>query len=129
MIRVPPRVLRFCVVGASNATLTLVTYTVLVRAGLGAPPASAIAFAVGAVNGYLLNRRWTFSGARGGAQIMARYVAVQGLGALLSGAGVGLATTDLEVARLAAEVLVLPAVAVITYILLSRVVFAGPTST
>jgi len=129
VIRVSPRLLRFCVVGATNATLTLATFTVLTQAGASAPPASAVAFGLGAVNGYVLNRRWTFAGARGGPGTVARYVAVQLLGALLSAAGVALATTDLELARVAAEVVVLPAVAIITYILSSRVVFVrvGPT--
>jgi putative flippase GtrA len=127
--RLHPEVLRmgrFGIVGVSNTLLTLVTFTLLVRAGTAPPVASALAFAAGAVNGYVLNRRWTFQAARGGAGTLARYVAVQGVGAGVSALGVALATTDLDVARIGAEVLVLPFVAVLTYLLSSRVVFSGP---
>ncbi len=41
---------------------------------------SAIGFAVGAVNGFLLNRRWTFSEHVGDASRRVRWVVVQGSG-------------------------------------------------
>lgn len=117
------RFVRFGVVGASNTVLTLAAYEVLTRAGVEATAASGLAFAVGAANGYVLNRSWTFR-ARGGAATLVRYVAVQGLGALLSAAGVGLATSDLSLRRLAAECVVLPAVTLVTYTLVRTVVFS-----
>jgi putative flippase GtrA len=117
---------RFCTVGVSNSLLTLVIFALFVHAGAPAPAASAIGFGAGACNGYLLNRRWTFRGAPGGPQTVARYLVVQGLGAGLSAAGMALATTDLDLAHLVAELLVLPCVAVITYVLARRLVF--PTS-
>jgi putative flippase GtrA len=43
-------------------------------------PAAALAFAVGAVNGYIFNRRWTFA-ARDSARARVLYVAVQAAGA------------------------------------------------
>jgi hypothetical protein len=55
---------------------------------------------------------------------VARYVAVQALGAALSAAGVALAITDLDFQHLAAEVLVLPWVTLLTYTLSRRLVFA-----
>lgn len=116
------RFVRFGLVGASNTVLTLVAYEVLTRLGVDATAASALGFAVGAANGYALNRSWTFR-ARGGAATLARYVAVQGLGALLSAAGVGLATSDLSLRRLAAECVVLPAVTLVTYTLVRTAVF------
>jgi putative flippase GtrA len=117
------RFVRFGVVGISNTVLTLVAYEILTRVGMADTAASALGFAVGAANGYLLNRSWTFR-VRGGTAMLARYVAVQGLGALLSAAGVGLATSDLSLRKLAAECVVLPLVTLLTYTLARTVVFS-----
>jgi putative flippase GtrA len=64
--------LRFAAVGLTNTALSLAVY----------PLAGALGFAAGAVNGYVLNRRWTFACADSAAT-RARYLAVQlgGLGA------------------------------------------------
>ena len=119
------RLLRFCLVGASNTLLTLAAFAILTGAGLAAAPASALAFALGGANGYVLNRSWTFNSARRGPATMLRYVAVQALGAAVSGAGVALAA-DLSLRRLLAEGIVLPFVTLITYTLSRRLVFGGP---
>jgi len=116
------RFVRFGAVGVSNTVITLVAYELLTRVGVADTAASALGFALGAANGYLLNRSWTFR-ARGGAATFARYVAVQGLGAMLSAAGVELATTDLFLRKLAAECVVLPLVTLVTYTLARTVVF------
>jgi putative flippase GtrA len=117
------RFVRFGVVGISNTVLTLVAYEILTRVGVADTAASALGFAIGAANGYVLNRSWTFH-ADGGTATLARYVAVQGLGALLSGAGVDLATSDLSLRKLAAECVVLPLVTLLTYTLARTVVFS-----
>jgi putative flippase GtrA len=122
------RLLRFCLVGALNTLLTLATFVALTRSGMPAPWASAVAFGAGALNGYLLNGRWTFRGCSRGATTMARYVAVQGLGAGLSAAGIALVSSDLAVRHLLAEALVLPVVTVTTYTLSRRLVFREPTA-
>jgi putative flippase GtrA len=115
------RLARFCVVGASNTAITLGSYAALIAAGLPAEPASALAFALGALNGYHWNARWTFA-VRG---FVWRYVAVQGLGAALSGAGVALAR-GAGAPRLAAEIVILPVVTLTTYCLSRRLVFHPP---
>jgi putative flippase GtrA len=117
------RFVRFGVVGISNTVLTLVAYEILTRVGMADTAASALGFAIGAANGYLLNRSWTFQ-ADGGTATLARYVAVQALGALLSGAGVDLATSDLSLRKLAAECVVLPLATLLTYTLARTVVFS-----
>jgi putative flippase GtrA len=121
------RFIRFALVGVSNTALTLIVFAALSRLGVAAPTASGLAFAAGAVNGYLLNRTWTFH-ARGGAGTLARYVLVQALGALLSAGGVALVTTDLNVRRLAAECIVIPVITLITYTLSRRLVFVSPSA-
>jgi putative flippase GtrA len=113
------RIARYAIVGVSNTALTFVTYTLLVTLGLAAPAASAAGFAVGALNGYHLNRRWTFGAARG--RIL-RYLAVQGVGAAASAAGVALARSD-GLARLTAELVVIPVVTLMTYVLVRAAVF------
>jgi putative flippase GtrA len=122
------RLLRFAAVGVLNTLLTLASFTLLTHAGCPAPIASAAGFAVGATNGYVLNRRWTFAGARGGAVTLSRYVAVQGLGAALSAGGLALVMSGLAVGHMQAEVLVLPLVTLTTYLLSSRIVFAAQTA-
>jgi putative flippase GtrA len=120
------RVVKFCVVGVSNTVLTVAVYVALTHAGVPAAAASALAFAAGAVNGYRLNRAWTFRAASAGWQTLARYVMVQGLGAALSAAGVGLAGSDLELRHLVAEIVVLPFVTLTTYTLSRLLVFGAP---
>jgi putative flippase GtrA len=115
------RLVRFCVVGASNTAITLGAYAALVAAGCPAAAASGAAFALGALNGYHWNARWTFA-VRG---MLWRYVGVQGLGAGLSAAGVAFAR-GAGVSRLAAEIVILPVVTLITYCLSRRFVFPVP---
>jgi len=73
---------RFAVVGVSNTVLSYVAYAALVTISVPYAVAGAIGFAVGAVNGYRLNRRWTFESADS-TESRLRYLAVQlaGLGA------------------------------------------------
>src|SRR5205085_1103924 len=78
------RLVRYATVGLANTLLTFVAFAVLTHAGVAATVASALAFAAGAMNGYALNRRWTFR-TRGR---FGRYVAVQALGAACSAAGI-----------------------------------------
>jgi putative flippase GtrA len=72
---------RFLVVGAGNTVLSFVVYRLLLAFGTPYPIAAPLAFAVGAVNGYVFNRRWTFA-ARDSVRARALYIAVQGFGAL-----------------------------------------------
>src|SRR6266436_5178090 len=73
--------LKFGIVGVSNTLLFFATYTLLLKVfGVWYLAASAIGFAVGAVNGFLLNRRWTFAGHVGDALTPVRWGVVQGCG-------------------------------------------------
>jgi putative flippase GtrA len=72
---------KFGIVGVSNTVLTLVVYTVLLKVfGVWYLGASAIGFVAGAVNGFLLNRRWTFSDHVGDALTPVRWGVVQTCG-------------------------------------------------
>jgi len=72
---------KFGVVGVSNTVLAFAVYTLLLKGfGVWYLAASAIGFAVGAVNGFLWNRRWTFRGHVGDALTPVRWGVVQGCG-------------------------------------------------
>jgi putative flippase GtrA len=70
---------KFLVVGVSNTALSFLVYAGLVAVELPYIAAGAAGFAAGAVNGYVLNRRWTFRRSDStGARV--RYLAVQAAG-------------------------------------------------
>ena len=116
---------RFLVVGASNTVITLVVYAALVRAGVPPVAASVAAFAAGAVNGFRLNRAWTFRSERRGVVTAARYATVAALGVGLNALGVALAVDVGELPKLAGEIAALPPVTVTTFAL-SRAWVFGP---
>jgi putative flippase GtrA len=76
---------KFGIVGISNTLLTFLVYTLLLKAfGVWYLAASAIGFVAGAVNGFLLNRRWTFREHVGDALTPLRWAVVQGSGLALN---------------------------------------------
>ena len=73
--------IKFGIVGVSNTLIAFAVYTLLLKVfGVWYLAASAIGFMLGAVNGFLLNRRWTFSGHVGDALTPVRWAVVQGCG-------------------------------------------------
>jgi putative flippase GtrA len=74
---------KFGIVGVSNTLLAFAVYTLLLKLfGVWYLAASGIGFGVGAVNGFLLNRRWTFKEHVGDALTPVRWTVVQGCGLL-----------------------------------------------
>ncbi len=72
---------KFGIVGVSNTLLTFAVYTLLLKVfGVWYLAASAIGFVVGATNGFLLNRRWTFREHVGDALTPVRWGIVQSCG-------------------------------------------------
>jgi putative flippase GtrA len=73
--------IKFGIVGISNTLLTFAVYTLLLKVfGVWYLAASAIGFIVGATNGFLLNRRWTFADHVGDSLTPVRWAIVQGCG-------------------------------------------------
>lgn len=73
--------LKFGIVGVSNTVLAFAIYTLLIKVfGVWYVAASGIGFAVGAVNGFLLNRKWTFKEHTGDALTPVRWAIVQSCG-------------------------------------------------
>lgn len=99
-LRIPivEQFLKFGLVGVSNTLLTFVVFTILVKVfGVWYVAASALGFVVGACNGFLLNRSWTFRGHNGGSSAAVRWTVVQGCGLL---ADLGLIYLFVDGARL-----------------------------
>src|SRR5689334_6037699 len=75
-----PQFARFLLVGVGNTAISFAVYRLLFWAGTPYILAAPVAFAAGAVNGYVFNRRWTFA-ARDSTKARVVYVAVQVAGA------------------------------------------------
>ncbi len=59
------RLIRFAVVGFSGTLLDLVLLTVFIRGfGMATLPANTLSYLAGIINGFVLNRYWTFPEAR-----------------------------------------------------------------
>ena len=126
---VPPGTLggqfaRFAAVGATNTALTLGCYALLLDAGLYYLAALVPAFALGALNGYTLNRAWTFHAGAFQRAALARYVATQlaALGANALALVVFVEFVDLP--RLPAQLLATPIVSCLAFVANRRWVFA-----
>jgi len=118
------QLVRFGLVGATNTALTLAAYTAFVALGVPVALAAAAGWGVGALNGFLLNRAWTFPGAPRGAHTAARYAAVALLGSALDAALVSAAVSEQHLPRIAGELAVLPPVTLLTFVLCRAWVFA-----
>lgn len=119
------QLVRFGLVGATNTALTLATYSVLVALDAPVAAAAALGWGVGALNGFLLNRAWTFRGAPRGALPAARYAVVAVLGSGLSAGLAAFAVSEEHLPHLAGELAVLPPVTLLTFVLCRVWVFAS----
>jgi putative flippase GtrA len=107
--------LRFALVGVSNTVLYAAAYLALNRVGIHYVLASGLAFALGVLNSYLLNRRWTFRSHGRRAPELARFVCAQLLGVLAS---LSLLAALVEVGRLhplVAQVVAFPVASLLTF--------------
>ncbi len=109
--------IKFGIVGVSNTALTLAVYTVLLKVfGVWYLAASAIGFAVGATNGFLLNRRWTFRVHVGDALTPAHWAIVQSCGLGLNEGLLYLLVHDAHLDKLLAQVFATAVVTVTTFL-------------
>jgi putative flippase GtrA len=108
---------KFGVVGVSNTLLAFTIYTVLLKVfGVWYLAASAIGFVLGAVNGFLLNRRWTFAGHVGDALTPVRWGIVQGCGLGLNLGLLYLFVDDAGIEKLLSQAFATGIVTVITFL-------------
>ena len=107
---------KFGIVGVSNTLLTLVVYTLLLKVfGVLYLAASAIGFVVGAINGFLLNRRWTFREHVGDALTPVRWGIVQTCGLGIDEVLLYVFVHDAQLDKLIAQVCATAVVTVSTF--------------
>src|SRR3984957_3346798 len=130
-----PRILRmplllqfvkFGIVGVSNTLIAFAVYTLLLKVfGVWYVAASGIGFALGAVNGFLWNRAWTFKGHVGDALTPVRWFVVQGCGLLLDLALVYALVDGAHLDKLVGQALTTLVVTVITFFVNRAWTFKG----
>jgi len=123
------RMLRFIVVGFANTVIYAVLYFVFVGISLPYLAASILAFAIAIAVAYLLNHRFTFRAADHSAQLVARFFAVQGLGALVNVAALTMAVEWWGWAPVAAQLVILPPVVATTFVANRLIVFRAQVDT
>ena len=119
------QLLRFGIVGAGNTALSFTTYTLLLALRTPYVLAAAIAFFAGAVNGYVLNRRWTFA-ARDAWRARIAYVAVQAAGLVANAVLLWLAVHEAGLGRVAGYLVVIPPITVAMFLANRAWVFRLP---
>ena len=119
-LRVPTvlvQFVKFGIVGISNTLITFAVYTVLLKVfGVWYLAASAIGFIVGAINGFLLNRRWTFADHVGDAYTPVRWGIVQTGGLGLNLGLLYLLVHDASIDKLLAQAIATVVVTVTTFL-------------
>jgi putative flippase GtrA len=121
-----PQFARYAIVGALNTAVSIGAYSVLVAAASPYVIASGIGFLLGATTSYLGNRAWTFAATTTSHGSAApRYLGVMLLGLASDLVLIALLVDGLGVAKVPAQLLVTPAVAVQGYLLSRHWAFAG----
>jgi len=116
--------IRFLIVGASNTAITLLAYAGAIHIGVRYLPAGAAAYSLGGLNGFVLNRRWTFSHTGRIARSAVRYAAVTAIGVCLNLVLLRLAVA-IGVPRAAGEVAAVAPVTLLTFALNRAWAFAA----
>jgi putative flippase GtrA len=114
---------RFVAVGAGNTVVSYLSYAAYLAVGVPYVVAAALAFAAGAVNGYILNVRWTFD-ASDSWKARGVYLAIQATALVLSTALVWAAVRGLGVPQLAAYAVAVPPVTALTFLASRSFAFA-----
>lgn len=108
--------LKFGIVGISNTLISFAVYALLLKAfGVWYVAASGIGFAVGAINGFLWNRAWTFRDHVGDALTPVRWFVVQSCGLLGNLALVYLFVDGVGLGKLTGQVATVGIVTVLTF--------------
>ena len=107
---------KFGIVGVSNTLIAFAVYTLLLKGfDVWYLAASAIGFILGAVNGFLLNRAWTFRGHVGDSLTPVRWAIVQTCGLALNEGLLYLWVDGLGVDKLVGQALTIVIVTTATF--------------
>jgi putative flippase GtrA len=121
---------KFGIVGVSNTLIAFAVYTLLLKGfGVWYVAASGIGFAIGAVNGFLWNRAWTFKGHVGDALTPVRWFVVQGCGLLLDLALVYVLVDGAGLDKLVGQAVTTAVVTVVTFFVNRAWTFKGHAAT
>lgn len=108
---------KFGLVGISNTLLFFGVYALLWKVfGVWYVAASAIGFAVGATNGFLWNRAWTFKGHAGGPLTPVRWFVVQAAGDGVNSGLIYLFVDGAGLGKLSGQALTIAIVTVLTFV-------------
>lgn len=119
---------KFGIVGVSNTLISFAVYTLLLKVfGVWYVAASGIGFAVGAVNGFLWNRAWTFRGHVGDALTPVRWFVVQSCGLLVDLALVYVFVDGVGLDELVGQAMTTAIVTVLTFFVNRAWTFRGHT--
>jgi putative flippase GtrA len=103
------------VVGAGNTAISFVAYRLLLAAGTPYALAAVLAYCVGALNGYVFNRRWTFD-AHDTNRARIAYIVVQVLGACTTTLLVFLLVHEGGIGKAWAYAVAIPPVTICTFV-------------
>jgi putative flippase GtrA len=106
---------KYLVVGVSNTVVAFVSYAILISMHMLYWPAGALAYGLGAVNGYILNRIWTFS-APDSRDARIRYAVVQTTGLAMTVASLWLLVSEAHLNRIVGYAVATPLVTVGTFL-------------
>jgi putative flippase GtrA len=128
MLRMPLvlQFVKFGVVGVSNTLIFFLVYTLLLKVFVAA---SGIGFAVGAINGFLWNRAWTFRGHVGDALTPVRWFVVQTSGLLANLGLVYLFVDGVGLGELVGQAVTIAIVTVVTFLVNRAWTFKGHAET
>lgn len=111
------RMARFALTGVANTLAFVVTYVALLAAGLPYLAASALAYVTSVVVSYALNHRFTFRAQVHTRSIVARFVAIQGVAGAVDLGAIALLVEGAGWDRLPAQLVVIPPVVVVAFVL------------
>jgi putative flippase GtrA len=109
--------LRFAAVGVTNTLLSTAIFAALFHLGVHYLLASALAFAVGALNSYTLNRRWTFRSHAPRGPELARFIGVQAVGLGVNLALLAALVEVVGIRHVVAQLLAFPVASLVMFVL------------
>jgi putative flippase GtrA len=116
-VRMTGQYLRFALVGVSNTLLSTAVYAGFVWLGAPYLVASGLAFGLGALNSYVLNRQWTFRSRGRPVPELARFACVQAVGLGVNLVLLAALVQGAHVPHVPAQLLAFPLASVVTFTL------------